>query len=65
MNTGLFIDGKWRDASDGGLITVVDPATGNSIASVANATVEDGLAAVNAAYDALPGWAACCRTSFR
>jgi succinate-semialdehyde dehydrogenase / glutarate-semialdehyde dehydrogenase len=58
MNTGLFVDGKWRDASDGSRISVIDPATGNEITTVASATVEDGLAAVSAAYEALPGWAA-------
>ena len=34
------------------------PSTGEVIASVANASVEDGLAAVSAASDALPAWAA-------
>jgi succinate-semialdehyde dehydrogenase/glutarate-semialdehyde dehydrogenase len=58
MKTDLFIDGKWREASDGSRIDVIDPATGNVITSVASGTVEDGLAAVSAAYDALPGWAA-------
>ncbi|MEV4318963.1 NAD-dependent succinate-semialdehyde dehydrogenase [Actinocrispum sp. NPDC049592] len=58
MKTDLFVDGKWREASDGSRIDVLDPATGASITSVASATVEDGLAAVEAAYNALPGWAA-------
>src|SRR5262249_16997497 len=34
------------------------PATENKIASVANATVEDAKAAVDAASDAFEGWAA-------
>jgi succinate-semialdehyde dehydrogenase/glutarate-semialdehyde dehydrogenase len=37
---------------------VVDPATGEQIASVADAEVADGLAAVQAAAAAGPGWAA-------
>jgi succinate-semialdehyde dehydrogenase/glutarate-semialdehyde dehydrogenase len=56
--TDLWIGGKWRKASDGGRFDVIDPATENKIASVASATVEDAKAAVDAASDALPGWAA-------
>ena len=36
-------------ASDGGRFDVFDPATGDVIASVADGTVEDALAAVDAA----------------
>jgi succinate-semialdehyde dehydrogenase/glutarate-semialdehyde dehydrogenase len=57
MKTGLFIDGQWRDASDGGTIDVVDPSTEAVIASVASATEQDGFAAVDAAHRAGPGWA--------
>src|ERR1700754_4506431 len=56
--TDLWIGGKWRKASDGGRFDVLDPATENKIASVASATVEDAKAAVDAASDAFPGWAA-------
>ncbi|MEN3304070.1 MAG: succinate-semialdehyde dehydrogenase / glutarate-semialdehyde dehydrogenase [Micromonosporaceae bacterium] len=56
--TELFIGGRWLAASDGRRIDVVDPATGESLATVADASVEDGLAAVTAAAGALPGWAA-------
>jgi succinate-semialdehyde dehydrogenase/glutarate-semialdehyde dehydrogenase len=56
--TDLFIGGKWRPASDGSRIVVVDPATGEQLATVASGTVADGLSAVDAAADALPGWAA-------
>jgi succinate-semialdehyde dehydrogenase/glutarate-semialdehyde dehydrogenase len=56
--TQLLIGGTWRDASDHLTFAVDDPATGEVIAEVANGSVEDGLAAVTAAYDALPGWAA-------
>ena len=54
----LFIGGEWRPSSDGEWITVLDPATAEAITTVANGTVEDGLAAVDAAAAALPGWAA-------
>jgi succinate-semialdehyde dehydrogenase/glutarate-semialdehyde dehydrogenase len=46
------------DASDHLTFEVDDPATGEVIAEVANGSVEDGLAAVTAASEALPGWAA-------
>jgi succinate-semialdehyde dehydrogenase/glutarate-semialdehyde dehydrogenase len=56
--TGLFIGGRWLDAEDGGRFDVLDPATGDVLASVADGGVPDGLAAVDAASSALPGWAA-------
>ena len=56
--TDLFIGGTWRAASEGGRFDVTDPATGEVIAQVADASKEDGLAAVDAAAAALPGWAA-------
>ncbi|MCC6887785.1 MAG: NAD-dependent succinate-semialdehyde dehydrogenase [Hyphomicrobiales bacterium] len=56
--TDLWIGGKWRKASDGGRFDVIDPATENTVASVASATVEDARAAVDAASAALPGWSA-------
>ena len=58
VRTGLYIDGTWRAASDGAQIEVLDPASEEVIASVASASVEDGLAAVEAAHRALPAWAA-------
>ena len=39
-------------------IDVTDPSTGKPFATVAEASVEDALAAVAAAHDALPAWAA-------
>src|SRR5256714_4096535 len=56
--TDLWIGGKWQKSSDGSRFDVLDPATENKIASVASATVEDAKAAVDAANDAFPGWAA-------
>src|ERR1700716_2095594 len=56
--TDLWIGGKWRKASDGGRFDGLDPATDNKIASVASAPVDDAKAAVNAASDAFPAWAA-------
>ena len=54
----LYIGGSWRDAADGSRIEVLDPATGEPVASVASGTVEDGLAAVDAAATALGPWSA-------
>jgi succinate-semialdehyde dehydrogenase/glutarate-semialdehyde dehydrogenase len=58
LRTGLYIDGAWRAASDGAKIEVLDPASEEVIASVASASIEDGLAAVEAADRALPAWSA-------
>ena len=56
---GLFIGGEWRPASEGGRLEVHDPATGEVIKEIADATVADGRAAIDAAVaDAFPGWAA-------
>ena len=56
--TGLFIDGKWRASSDGRTVDVEDPSTGETLASVADATVADGTAALDAAVAAQADWAA-------
>jgi len=56
--TDLFIGGTWRAASEGGRFDVTDPATGDVIAQVADASAEDGLAAVAAAHEAGKSWAA-------
>jgi succinate-semialdehyde dehydrogenase / glutarate-semialdehyde dehydrogenase len=56
--TQLLVGGRWIDASDGHTFEVHDPATGEVIAAVADASVDDGLAAVGAAAGALPGWTA-------
>jgi succinate-semialdehyde dehydrogenase/glutarate-semialdehyde dehydrogenase len=55
--TGLFIGGVWRDSSDGATIKVEDPATGEVLTQVADASVADGRAALDAAVAAQPGWA--------
>ncbi|MGA8075993.1 MAG: NAD-dependent succinate-semialdehyde dehydrogenase [Xanthobacteraceae bacterium] len=56
--TDLWIGGKWRKSSDGARFDVIDPATENKVASVASATVDDAMAALDAAQAAFPGWAA-------
>ncbi len=54
----LWIGGKQVPASDGGRFDVLDPATGDVLTSVANGTVDDALACVEAADAAAVGWAA-------
>ncbi|AXG13747.1 NAD-dependent succinate-semialdehyde dehydrogenase [Intrasporangium calvum] len=54
---GLFIAGEWRDSSDGSTLAVDDPATGEILTHVADATVEDGRAALDAAVAAQAAWA--------
>ncbi|HEX5540975.1 MAG TPA: NAD-dependent succinate-semialdehyde dehydrogenase [Micromonospora sp.] len=56
--TSLLIGGQWRESSSGGRLDVEDPATGEVIATVADATVEDGDAALTAAVAAQESWAA-------
>ncbi|MBD8059594.1 NAD-dependent succinate-semialdehyde dehydrogenase [Cellulomonas sp. JH27-2] len=55
---GLFVGGTWRPASDGATLEVRDPSTNAVIKTIASATVDDGLAALTAADDAFPAWAA-------
>lgn len=55
--TQLFIGGSWRDASGGGTFAVENPADGSTLVEVADGTVEDGKAAIDAAVAAQPGWA--------
>jgi succinate-semialdehyde dehydrogenase / glutarate-semialdehyde dehydrogenase len=55
---GLFIGGEWRDASGGATLDVEDPATGEAIASIADATPEDAKAALDACCAVQEEWAA-------
>jgi succinate-semialdehyde dehydrogenase/glutarate-semialdehyde dehydrogenase len=56
LSTGLFIDGGWREAGNGDRFDVEDPATGSVLTTVASATPEDGMAALDAAAAAQPSW---------
>lgn len=53
---GLFIQGRWRAAA--GTLPVFDPATGELLCEVADASPDDGRAALDAACAAQPEWAA-------
>ena len=54
---GLYIGGEWRDAAEGGTLGVEDPSTGEVIAEVADAQVDDAVAALDAAAEAQISWA--------
>jgi succinate-semialdehyde dehydrogenase/glutarate-semialdehyde dehydrogenase len=56
VKTQLFIGGEWRDASGGATLDVEDPATGETIAQVADATNADADAALAAADEAFKTW---------
>ncbi len=53
----LYIGGKWVDGAKGTL-SVEDPATGESLCEVADGSTDDAEAALNAAVEAGPDWAA-------
>ncbi|WP_025272512.1 NAD-dependent succinate-semialdehyde dehydrogenase [Haloglycomyces albus] len=53
----LFIGGKWTRATDGKTFGVRDPATGDVLCQVADASPSDGVAALDAAVAAQDSWA--------
>ena len=55
---GLYIGGEWRDATASATLEVRDPSTADVICEVADASPDDGAAALAAAADAQPDWAA-------
>ncbi len=54
----LLIGGEWRDGSGGESIAIEDPATGETVCEVADATPADAAAALDAACAAQPEWGA-------
>ena len=54
---GLLIAGQWREASGGATFGVDDPSTGEVLTHVADASVADGTAALDAAVAAQASWA--------
>jgi succinate-semialdehyde dehydrogenase / glutarate-semialdehyde dehydrogenase len=51
----LYIAGEWRDGAKGTL-SVEDPATGEALCDVADASIDDAKAALDAAVEAGPEW---------
>lgn len=58
INGGLFIGGEWVDAEGGKTLAVIDPATGATIKEIADASVADGIKALDSAVAAQDAWAA-------
>ncbi|SFQ96027.1 NAD-dependent succinate-semialdehyde dehydrogenase [Poseidonocella sedimentorum] len=58
MHTDLYINGTWRAASDGARFDVLNPADETALASVASATVQDAMDALDAAEGAFAKWRA-------
>ncbi len=54
----LFIDGEWRDPSDGEYFASVNPANATPLIDIAQGTAKDVDAAVRAAREAFPAWSA-------
>ena len=54
----LFIGGEWRAASAGKTLKVYDPSNGQVVKEIADASPADGIAALDAAVEAFPSWAA-------
>ncbi|MCA1795739.1 MAG: NAD-dependent succinate-semialdehyde dehydrogenase [Desulfobacteraceae bacterium] len=52
----MFIDGKWKKAENNATFDVLNPATGEILAKVPDATHEDIMSAINAADKAFPVW---------
>ncbi|MBM6622794.1 NAD-dependent succinate-semialdehyde dehydrogenase [Micrococcaceae bacterium RIT802] len=57
ISTGLYIDGSWVESSSGERFDVVNPATEEVIATVANGNAEDARRAIEAAGAAQKDWA--------
>lgn len=56
--TGLLVGSQWRESASGVRFAVDDPATGKMVATVADATAADALAALDAADAVQREWAA-------
>ena len=56
IRTDNFIDGKWVPAASGKRFAVIDPATGEIIAQIADSGPADARAATDAAAHAFPAW---------
>ncbi|MEE6272920.1 NAD-dependent succinate-semialdehyde dehydrogenase [Georgenia wangjunii] len=57
LPTDLFIGGQWRAAGGGERFDVHDPATGEVLRTVADASADDARAALDAAHAAQRDWA--------
>ncbi|TBN42640.1 NAD-dependent succinate-semialdehyde dehydrogenase [Paracoccus subflavus] len=58
LETRAFVAGEWVKACDGATFDVVNPARGDIIAKVADMDRKDAARAIEAAAEAMKGWAA-------
>ena len=56
MQTGLFINGQWRDAEGGKTIDVINPATGKVLTAVADGSAADAEEAIRVAGETQDSW---------
>jgi len=56
LKQDAYIDGQWQAGKTGKRFAVTDPATGETIAEVADCNADDATAAVEAAQKAFPAW---------
>ena len=56
VEKGIYIDGHWTEAADGQTLSVINPATEETLAVVAYGGRADARRALEAAARALPGW---------
>jgi succinate-semialdehyde dehydrogenase/glutarate-semialdehyde dehydrogenase len=57
VSTGVFIDGKWSEAASGARFAVVNPATEEVVATVADGGPKDALRAIETAGRVQKEWA--------
>jgi succinate-semialdehyde dehydrogenase/glutarate-semialdehyde dehydrogenase len=58
LRADAYVDGAWTAAGAGGRFAVTNPATGETLADVADGGVDDARAAIEAAHAAFPAWRA-------
>lgn len=58
LQTQAFINGQWVDALDGAMLDIINPATGEVIASVARVGATETASAIQAAARAMKTWRA-------
>src|ERR1700732_4631989 len=57
LRTQAYINGRWEDADSGAPVEVLNPATGDRLGTVPNLAVAQVRRSIQAAHQALPGWA--------
>ena len=58
LRTQSYINGEWVNADNNATVDVLNPATGETVASIANLAGDETRRAIEAAEAALPAWKA-------